>query len=862
MAYLLCFKLSACPSIHLYKYFKINQRMYLKATLIFIVALTCCGIWADAQPASFAPRGIGGGGALFFPKINPANDNEFYISCDMSQLFHSTDFGDSYTQLHFSKLAVLNVSTYEFTSNSNVAYCNYNDGNEGYPVKTNDGGNTWTALPGFDANQGGVYRMAANYNKPNQLLMNYYGQIVISQDSGATFTLVKQATNNGAGIIMGGVFYTGDSIYIGTNEGILYSTNGGTSFSTMITTGIPGSDAIWSFAGAANGGTMRFVCITGANNNTYNGIMPWDYYGYATGVYTMDNANGAWVAASTGINFSNDFVMYTAMAEHDVNTMYLAGGSHIGNEVILKSSNGGNSWSHIFNTINNQNIITGWQGYNGDKQWSWGETAFGIAVAPNNPNKVLFGDFGFVHVSSDGGANWKQAYVSNSDEHAAAAPTPQYGFYHSIGLENTTCWQVDWESPQDMFACYSDIAGIRSNDSGKSWGYPLGGVAANSVYRIAKTPDGTMYAGASNVHDMYQSTRLKDAQLDAFDATGKIIFSHNHGAQWQPLHQFNHPVFWLAIDPNDTNTMYASVIHHDTSIGGVYVTHNLSDSGLATWTKLPAPPRTEGHPASIIVLNDGKVLCTFSGRINGNSFTASSGVFLYDPASGTWADRSDPNMQYWTKDIVLDPSDPNQDSWYACVFSAWGNANGPKGGLYKTTNRGTTWTKLTGNQFDRVTSITFDPQYDSVAYLTTETQGLNYSSNMNSANPTFSLVDSYPFRQPERVFFNPYDNSEIWVSSFGNGMKMGKLSAVAGVPVFAKSSGMIKAWPNPAGHILHVDLQGIALKTGLVQVYNATGQEIRRINTKQKQVDIDTRNWPAGIYLVSCEGYLAKVIKE
>ncbi len=37
-----------------------------------------------AQPAAFSPRGIGGGGALFFPSINPANDNEFYVSCDMS----------------------------------------------------------------------------------------------------------------------------------------------------------------------------------------------------------------------------------------------------------------------------------------------------------------------------------------------------------------------------------------------------------------------------------------------------------------------------------------------------------------------------------------------------------------------------------------------------------------------------------------------------------------------------------------------------------------------------------------------------------------------------------------------------------
>jgi hypothetical protein len=838
--------------------------MRLKITFYFSVALLFFGLASYGQPASFSPRGIGGGGALFFPKINPANDNEFYIACDMSEMFHTTNFGDSYTQIHFSKLATLNVSTYEFTSNPNVAYNNYNDGNEGYPVKTNDGGNSWTALAGFDANQGGVYRMAANYNKPNQLLMNYYGQIVISQDSGATFSLVKQATNNGAGIIMGGVFYTGDSIYIGTNEGILYSTNGGTSFSTMTTTGIPASDAIWTFSGAKNGSTMRFVCITGANNNTYNGIMPWDYWGYATGVYTMDNANGTWASSSTGINFANDFVMYTGMATNDVNTIYLSGSDN-GTPLVYRSANGGGSWTKVFNTNGNLNITTGWSGYNGDKGWTWGETAFGIAVAPNNSNKLLFGDYGFVHVSSDGGTTWKQAYVDNNDDHTTNATTPTQQYYHSIGLENTTCWQITWQSPTTMFAAYSDIGGIRSVDSGKSWGYTYNGMSVNSTYRVVKSPGGVLYAGTSGIHDMYQSTRLKDAQLDANDGSGKIMYSTDMGANWSQVHAFNHPVFWLAIDPNDSNKAYASVINHDTNIGGIYVCSNLSSHASSTWTKLPAPTHTEGHPASIVVLNDGKVLCTFSGRMTaGGTWTASSGVFLYDPVAGTWADKSDPNMQYWTKDIILDPTDAAQNTWYACVFSAWGNANGPKGGLYKTTNRGTNWTKLTGTQFDRVTSITFDPGNANNAYLTTETQGLNFSSNMNTATPTFTLVSSYPFRQPERVYFNPYDSTKVWVSSFGNGMKVGSLvQGPIRVPVFAGAEKGIAAYPNPATASIVVDLQGADAASAVLEVHNMSGQLVAIYNVDgKKSVTIDTHSWPTGTYLLSCGPNFVKVLKQ
>jgi len=102
---------------------------------------------AVGQPSTFYPKGIGGGGSLWFPTINPANDNEFYISCDMSELFHSVDFGKTYSQVPFTRLAVMGISTYEFTNDQDVAYSIYNDGNEGYPVKTVNGGNSWTMFP-------------------------------------------------------------------------------------------------------------------------------------------------------------------------------------------------------------------------------------------------------------------------------------------------------------------------------------------------------------------------------------------------------------------------------------------------------------------------------------------------------------------------------------------------------------------------------------------------------------------------------------------------------------------------------------------------------------------------------------------
>jgi hypothetical protein len=61
-------------------------------------------------------------------------------------------------------------------------------------------------------------------------------------------------------------------------------------------------------------------------------------------------------------------------------------------------------------------------------------------------------------------------------------------------------------------------------------------------------------------------------------------------------------------------------------------------------------------------------------------------------------------------------------------------------------------------------------------YVTTEDQGLWYSSNRRAAAPVFTQLGGYPFCFPTRVFFNPYDANEVWVTSYGNGMRLGRVN--------------------------------------------------------------------------------------
>ena len=810
-----------------------------------------------AQPSSFSSKGIGGGGALFALSINPANNNEYYVACDMGELFHTTDFGQTYNQVNFQQLIAGHNSKVCYTSTLGLLYSISYANNMIVPMKSTDNGVTWTALSGNPNNTEETFSIDADYNNPNRVIISYYGAIYFSNNGGTTFTLIHTALSSGSGNVVGGVFFDGATIYIGTNDGVLVSTNSGVAWNTATIAGLPTNDRIWSFAGAKVGTTTRFFCITADVGNIYVGVVGSNYYGFMTGVYSVDYGVGNWTSKMTGINSGVDFPMFVGMANNDINTVYLAGSNTSSEPIVLKTTNAGSGWNQVFNTNNNLNINTGWSGQGGDRGWSYGECPFAIAVAPNNANDVVFGDFGFVHKTSNGGTSWQQAYVNTSGQHPMNATTPTNASYQSCGIENTTCWQIHWINATNMWACYSDIRGIRSTDAGNSWSYNYTGNSANSTYRVAQHPTtGTLFAASSNIHDMYQSTRLADAQLDALDSNGKLIFSTNNGATWQDLHIFNHPVFWIAIDPTNPNIAYASVIHYagGSGVGGIYKTTNLNLLASSTWTLLPNPPRTEKHPASIVVLNDGKVVCTYSGRRT-TAFTASSGVFVFNPISNTWTDVSDAGMYYWTKDIVIDPNDATQNTWYACVFSGWGGAPNGLGGLYKTTNRGTSWTKLTGTTIDRVTSITFNPTNPNQIYLTSETQGLWISNNINATTPVFSTISSYPFQQPERVFFNPYNTSELWVSSFGNGMKMGTM-LTAGIPNFETSKEELSVYPNPSnGMIALVNPDGKQS-----YVYNTVGEVVATFQMSIGVNQLDLSALAEGMYIIECGTHKSKIL--
>lgn len=757
---------------------KINHLLFcFIAFILFVLQLS-------AQPTTWQAKGIGGGGSLFAPQVSPHQNNEVYIVCDMTEMFHTNDGGQNWNPLYFNDFRGVTTASMQFTSDPNILYSISMDDfrlEQNIPVKSIDGGNTW--LPIADPTFGGAYYIFADPDDTERVLVSSYSVLYFSNNGGASFNLVFD--NNGHAIsdlLIGGAFWDGTNIFVGTQAGLVVSVDNGQNFQLDNTVGLPQDFGLLSFAGATENGTTRLMAVARHQGNMWPGMIHGtEYWDNNTDVYRLDWGNGNWQTANTGIP-SNAFPVFIGMSKADINTVYVSGAAQNPSidPMVYKSENGGNNWTNIFQTSNNQNIETGWMGHSGDLEWYWAEAPMGFSVCSNNPNVAIMTDFGFAHITYDGGQNWEQMYVKSSDANAAGMLTPNDKAYQSNGLENTSSWWIHWSDADNMFAGYSDITGIRSTNGGEKWSYDYTGNTYNSTYCIVEHPTtGTLYAAVSSTHDIYQSTYLTDSRLD--NGNGAILYSTDEGATWQVLQEFLNPdnssntVIYLALDPNDSNTMYASVIHSQN--GGVFKTTDLQNGTSATWTATATPPRTEGHPFNVQVLNDGAVIATYSGRRTGSGFTASSGIFYSDNGGTTWQDRSDNGMLYWTKDLLVDPNNTNQNTWYVGVFSGWGGAGNTAGGVYKTTDRGLSWSRML--DLYRVNSMSIHPNDPDIMYVTTEDEGLWYSENLTTGAPTFSILDNYLFQHPMRVFFNPNETDEVWVTSFGNGLKMGTTMVLA-----------------------------------------------------------------------------------
>ena len=726
-------------------------------------------------------RGVGGGGALYVPSISPHN-SEVYMSTDMSAVYHSKDMGSTWKMTHFSELTGSTQSKVVFTKDPKILYA-LNEGLDARPPfyalkKSTDGGKTWQPidiLPNEEYDK--AYDFFVSPTDLNLLAVVTKSDILLSINGGESFRKINRKPLNEQWAIAGALWMD-NFLYVSVADGFYFIDifKNNSEMKEISTTGLPANTHYSQFVGTVNKGKGKLYVIPVTTGQSLKETPPGERWRHVKGLYSFD-FDASTPLFKQSIRWQESFlekpdkvqITLIAMPDNDTKTAYIAGADkQLEYPVVYKTLDGGKNWFSTLKARFNENVSTGWAGHDGDTDWWYGGIAEGLAVSPNNSQNVILTDMGFVHISNDGGEHWRQAYVRSADQNNAHKNTPRGKFYQSNGVEQTSSWWIDWPSEKDVFVSMTDITSQYSNDGGLSWTRNRNnGLNLNTTYHTLLHPrTKLLYGGTSSVHDLYQTVYMRDSLIDK--GYGGIVVSNNNGKSWQSFYDFNNPVVWLTLDPNDDNTMYVSIA--DSKDGGVYVTNQLNDPQNLKWKRLATPPRTHGHPNTIRALKDGGLVVSYAGSMTeGWAFeNATAGIFYSEDKGASWKDVSVPEMTYWMKDVVIDPNDSSQNTWYGAVFSAWGTPIHEAGGLYRTKNRGKNWKRI-ANLY-RVESCTVNPNNPNHMYVTTENSGLWQTFNLNDENPKFEQVRSYPFKHPFRVLFNPHNPKETWVTSFGGGL--------------------------------------------------------------------------------------------
>src|ERR1035438_8278137 len=189
-----------------------SRKMTRKPSLFVMIIMTIPSLLLAQIPSSFSTRGIGGGGALFSPSINPANPQELYMGCDMSELFHSIDMGATWSDISFLQLEGGHDACVQYTSDPSIRYTvdytSVSSADYIRPMKSTDGGTTWNMITGSPyplTPNGDILRLFADYDHPSNVIIADYGTIYFSSDGGTSFHLIHTNNSSGAGNHIAGV---------------------------------------------------------------------------------------------------------------------------------------------------------------------------------------------------------------------------------------------------------------------------------------------------------------------------------------------------------------------------------------------------------------------------------------------------------------------------------------------------------------------------------------------------------------------------------------------------------------------------------------------------------------------------------
>ncbi len=450
-----------------------------------------------------------------------------------------------------------------------------------------------------------------------------------------------------------------------------------------------------------------------------------------------------------------------------------------------------------------------------------GGDARAFAADPKNPKHLYLGTTSsWVYETADSGATWHRlAKLGAADDLVVDSIAVDASDPKTLVIG---AWKVD-ERGGGIYI---------SHDAGRSWA-PVADMDGQSVRALVQAPSNPKLYVAGTVAGVYRSV--------------------DGGQHWKVISTEEsselHEVESVAIDPVDTNTVYAGTWH---------LPWKTTDGG-AHWTNIKDGLIDDSDVFSIIIDPHTPTL-VYASACSG-IYKSETGGSLFKKVQGI------PSTARRTRVLMQDPVNP------AIVYA------GTTEGLYKTADAGTNWSRLTGPDVI-INDVFVDPTNDQHLMLATDRSGVLTSGDggatFTSANGGFSqrVVQTVlaSTKQPETLYagvLNDKIYGGVFVTTDDGASWHQQADGLAGRDVFAlaeapdgavyagTSNGVAKlvntTWQQ-AGDLLAHTSKTVAVRKGkrhstrTIDTVKKTGEIEGRVNS----LDLSGPTWYAatakGVY--------------
>ena len=366
-----------------------------------------------------------------------------------------------------------------------------------------------------------------------------------------------------------------------------------------------------------------------------------------------------------------------------------------------------------------------------------------ITVDPQNPGTVYAVAGGGIFKTTDGAASWNRVYSPATSDGKVNYPA--------------TLVAVDPQDSNTLYAGTSTAGVFKSTDGGASWSMANRGLPKPTSYpnNLLTTFTTSYSVGAlaidpQNPETIYAGVNPNwDGPLPSTPAP-TLFKSTDGGASWNAANSgltadlvnydgshftANLNVYSLAINPQDSNTLYAA--GNVSNSGGIFK----STDGGASW-------RASFSHGFGIAISPGIAIVAIDPQDSNTLYAAGDGIFKSTDGGASWS-AANSGLPEFISSLAIDPQ--NSGTLYASPEGGCSLPACTYGQVFRSTDGGTSWadTGLASSPTSSVSSafLAIDPINSNTVYAGTYDglmKSLDAGSHWNAADSglTASEIDS------------------------------------------------------------------------------------------------------------------------